>query len=171
MSSTSELQRLSTLALRQRKAHLLRSLKLPPHLIHASLLERLLTCGRPKCSCHQVRKHGPFFYLSRCRSKGRMSSLLLKSDTQITLVRQAVQAYRQLLEALDQLSWINLELLRRPGAANRGLAAARKWPWCIGPRRPSQLRTPLPPASKPRPGRCLLKGWPDRSVGLSRHFP
>jgi hypothetical protein len=42
-----------------------------------------------------------------------MSSLLLKSDTQITLVRQAVQAYRQLLEALDQLSWINLELLRR----------------------------------------------------------
>ena len=88
-SSKSELQRLSTLALRQRKAHLLGSLKLPPHLIHASLLERFLTCGRPKCSCHQGQKHGPFFYL------------------------KAVQAYRQLLETLDQLSWINLELLRR----------------------------------------------------------
>ena len=46
-------------------------------------------------------------------SKGRMSSLLLKSDAQITQARQAVQAYRQLLETLDQLSWINLELLRR----------------------------------------------------------
>ena len=113
MSSKSELQRLSTLALRQRKARLLRSLKLPPQLIHASLLERFLTCGRPQCSCHQGQKHGPFFYLSRCLPKGRMSSLLLKSDAHITQARQAVQAYRQLLEALDQLSWINLELLRR----------------------------------------------------------
>ena len=113
MSSKSQIQRLSTLALRQRKARLLRSLKLPPHLIHASLLERFLTCGRPQCSCHQGHKHGPFFYLSRCLAKGRMSSLLLKSDAQITQARQAVQAYRQLLEALDQLSWINLELLRR----------------------------------------------------------
>jgi hypothetical protein len=113
MSSKSELPRLSTLALRQRKARLLRSLKLPPQLIHASLLERFLTCGRPKCSCHQGQKHGPFFYLNRCLPKGRMSSLLLKSDTQITQARQAVQAYRQLLETLDQLSWINLELLRR----------------------------------------------------------
>nr|HQH03676.1 hypothetical protein [Verrucomicrobiota bacterium] len=55
----------------------------------------------------------PFFYLNRCLSKGRMSSLLLKSDAQITQARQAVQAYRQVLAALDQLSWINLELLRR----------------------------------------------------------
>jgi hypothetical protein len=113
MSSKSELQRLSTLALRQRKAHLLRSLRLPPQLIHASLLERFLTCGQPRCSCHQGQKHGPFFYLNRCLPKGRMSSLLLKSDAQITQARQAIQAYRQLLESLDQLSWINLELLRR----------------------------------------------------------
>jgi len=113
MSSKSEIKRLSTLALRQRKAHLRRSFKLPPHLINASLLERFLTCGRPECSCHQGQKHGPFFYLNRCLAKGRMSSLLLKSDAQITQARQAVQAYRQLLETLDQLSWINLELLRR----------------------------------------------------------
>jgi len=113
MSSKCHLQRLSTLALRQRKAHLLRDLELPAHLIHASLLERFLTCGRPKCSCHQGQKHGPFFYLNRCLPKGRMSSLLLKSDVQIVQARQAVQAYRQLLETLDQLSWINLELLRR----------------------------------------------------------
>lgn len=113
MSSNTGIQRLSTLALRQRKAHLLRALKLPPHLIHASLLERFLTCGRPKCSCHQGQKHGPFFYLNRCLPKGRMSSLLLKSEAQISQARQAVQAYRQMLETLDQLSWINLELLRR----------------------------------------------------------
>jgi len=113
MSSKSEIQRLSTLVLRQRKARLLRCLRLPPNLIHASLLERFLTCGRPQCSCHQGKKHGPFFYLNRCLPKGRMSSLLLKSDSQIAQARQSLQAYRCLLEALDQLSWINLELLRR----------------------------------------------------------
>jgi hypothetical protein len=113
MSSKTQFPRLPTLALRQRKARLLRSLKLPHHLIHASLLERFLTCGRPNCSCHQGQKHGPFFYLNRCLPKGRMSSLLLKSDAQVIQARQAVQAYRQLLETLDQLSWINLELLRR----------------------------------------------------------
>ena len=42
-----------------------------------------------------------------------MSSLLLKSDAQVTQARQAIQAYHQVLEILDQLSWINLELLRR----------------------------------------------------------
>jgi len=113
MSSKTEIQRLSTLALRQRKAQLLRALKLPPHLIHASLLERFLTCGRPHCACHQGHKHGPFFYLNRCLPKGRMSSLLLKSDAQIAQARAAVQAHRQLLATLDQLSWLNLELLRR----------------------------------------------------------
>ena len=111
--SKSDLQRLSTLALRQRKARLLHTLKLPPNLLHASFQERFLKCGRPNCHCQQGDKHGPFFYLSRCLAKGRMSSLLLKSDTQITQARQAVQVYRQLLETLDQLSWINLELLRR----------------------------------------------------------
>lgn len=124
MSNKSDFQRLSTLALRQRKARLLRELKLPPELIHASLLERFLTCGRPKCSCHQGKKHGPFFYLNRCMAKGRMSSLLLKSEAQITQAHQAVAAYRQLLESVDQLSWINLELLRRDEPLSRSFSSA-----------------------------------------------
>ena len=118
MSSKTEIQRLSTLALRQRKARLLRSLKLPPHLIHASLLERFLTCGRPNCSCHQGQKHGPFFYLHRCLPKGRMSSLLLKSPEQVAQARQAVAAFASVADILDQLSWINLELLRRKEPLN-----------------------------------------------------
>ena len=40
MSRIIHLRRLSTLALRQRKALLVRSFALPPHLLHASLLER-----------------------------------------------------------------------------------------------------------------------------------
>ncbi len=49
---------LSTLALRQRKAHLLRSLASPPDALHASFLERFLKCGRPNCRWMRVACEG-----------------------------------------------------------------------------------------------------------------
>jgi len=114
MSRMQSLQRTSTLALRQRKAHLLRSFELSPQLIHASLVERFLKCGKPQCHCHSGGpKHGPFFYLNRCFAKGQMQSLLLKSADQVEQARQSVGAYAQTLEVLDQISQINHELLRR----------------------------------------------------------
>jgi hypothetical protein len=111
--SKAELHRLSTLALRHRKAHLLKSLKLPQDLIHASFLERFLKCGRANCHCRQGEKHGPFFYLSRCLAKGRMRTVLLKGQTQILQARRGVAAYQKTLQTLDQLSEINWELLHR----------------------------------------------------------
>ena len=114
MSRIASLKRTPTLALRQRKAHLLRSFQLSPHLLHASLVERFLKCGKANCHCHSGGpKHGPFFYLNRCFAKGQMQSLLLKSPDQIDQARQSVAAYTQALEALDQISQINHELLRR----------------------------------------------------------
>lgn len=106
--------RTPTLALRQRKAQLLRSFELPPHLLHASLIERFLKCGKANCRCHSGGpKHGPFFYLNRCFAKGQMQSLLLKSPDQVKQARQSVTAYAHVLEVLDQITQINQELLRR----------------------------------------------------------
>ena len=114
MSRAPSLKRTSTLALRQRKAHLLRSFELPAHLLHASLVERFLKCGKANCRCHSGGpKHGPFFYVNRCFAKGQMQSLLLKSPDQIDQARQSMAAYAQALEVLDQISQINHELLRR----------------------------------------------------------
>jgi hypothetical protein len=114
MSRIQKLQRTSTLALRQRKAHLLRAFQLPPHLLHASLVERLLACGKANCHCHTGGpKHGPFFYLNRCFAKGQMQSLLLKSPEQVDQARHSVAAYAQVQQVLDELSQINHELLRR----------------------------------------------------------
>ena len=114
MSKIQPLTRTSTLALRQRKARLLRSFLLPPHLLHASLVERFMKCGKPNCHCHTAgTKHGPFFYLHRCFAKGQMQSLLLKTPDQIHQARQSLAAYNQVQEWLDQISQINHELLRR----------------------------------------------------------
>jgi hypothetical protein len=114
MSKIQPLSRLSTLALRQRKAHLVRSFDLPTHLLHASLVERFMKCGKPNCHCHTAgSKHGPFFYLNRCFAKGQMQSLLLKTPDQVEQARQSLAAYTQVQEWLDQISQINHELLRR----------------------------------------------------------
>jgi hypothetical protein len=114
MSRIQSLTRTSTLALRQRKAHLLRAFELSPRILHASLVERFLKCGKANCHCHTGGpKHGPFFYLNRCFAKGQMQSLLLKSPDQIDQARQSVAAYAQTLQVLDQISQINHELLRR----------------------------------------------------------
>src|SRR5436189_4694147 len=113
MSRTLALKRTSTLALRHRKAHLLRSFKPLPHLLHASLLERLLKCGKANCQCQAGGpKHGPFFYLNRSFAKGKFQTLLLKSPAQIEQARQGLAAYAQTQEAVDELSQINYELLR-----------------------------------------------------------
>jgi hypothetical protein len=114
MSRIRPLKRISSLALRQRKTHLLRSFQLAPHLLHASLVERFLKCGKTHCHCHTGGpKHGPFFYLNRCFAKGQMQSLLLKSPDQIEQACRSVAAYAQAQRVLDELSQINHELLRR----------------------------------------------------------
>jgi hypothetical protein len=114
LSKMQSLTRTSTLALRQRKARLLRSFHLPPEILHASLVERFMKCGKPNCHCHTAGpKHGPFFYLNRCFAKGQMQSLLLKSPDQLNQARQSLAAYAQMQELLDQISQVNHELLRR----------------------------------------------------------
>ncbi len=114
MSKIRSFRRTSTLALRQRKALLVRSFRLPPELLHASLVERYMKCGKANCHCHTAGpKHGPFFYLHRCFAQGQMQSLLLKSPRQIAQARRSVAAYAQVQQALDEISQINHELLRR----------------------------------------------------------
>jgi len=114
VSKINDLRHTPTLALRQRKARLVRTFSLRPDLLHASLLERFLKCGKKQCACHdQGAKHGPFFYLNRSFAKGQFQSLLLKSPDQIRQARQGVAAYAGLLAVLDEVCQINYELLRR----------------------------------------------------------
>ena len=123
MSKIHLLTRASTLALRQRKARRLRAFELPPEILHASLIERFMKCGKANCHCHAAGpKHGPFFYLNRCFAKGQVQSLLLKSPDQVEQARRSLAAYAQVQEQLDQISQINHELLRRGEPLGAGAA-------------------------------------------------
>jgi hypothetical protein len=107
------LRRKSTLALRQRRDFLLRSLKVPPDLLRASFVERFTTCGKPNCCCARGQKHGPFYYLTAGLQAGQVRKFLLSSPEQQTLARHGVEAYQAFWEELEELSQINGELLRR----------------------------------------------------------
>lgn len=123
-----DLARTATLALRQRKARLLRAFALPPDLLHASLIERYLKCGKANCHCRAAGpKHGPFFYLNRSFAHGVMQSLLLKSPAQVRQARRSLAAYAQVQQRLDEISQINHELLRRGDPLGPD-AAGTNWP-------------------------------------------
>jgi hypothetical protein len=107
------LRRTSTLALRQRKAALLRQRVLPPDLLRASYVERFTTCGKPNCACAQGRRHGPFYYLVSNLAAGHVLKFLLKAPAHQQAAQRGVQHYQAHWEGLEELSQINAELLRR----------------------------------------------------------
>lgn len=113
MARVYSLRRKSTLALRQRKAALLRQLALPPQAIRASVVERYGTCGKSNCACHQGQKHGPYYYLTQCLAPGRVQKFLLKSEAERKSAREATAAFSGFYEGLEELSQINTELFRR----------------------------------------------------------
>ena len=103
----------STLALRQRKAALLRQLAVPPDLLRASYVERFTTCGKPNCACAQGQRHGPFYYLTANLAPGHVLKFLLKDPAQQQRAQQGVHNYQTHWQGLEELSQINAELLRR----------------------------------------------------------
>jgi len=106
-------RRTSTLALRQRKAALVRQLSVPPDLVRGSYVVRFTTCGKPQCCCRQGRRHGPFYYLVSNLATGHVLKFLLKEPRQQATAQQAIGHYQQHWEGLEELSQINAELLRR----------------------------------------------------------
>ena len=108
-----KLRRTSTLALRHRKAALVRQLAVPSDLLRGSYVERFTTCGKPNCCCTQGQRHGPFYYLVSNLATGHVLKFLLKNPSQQMAVQQAIQHYQRHWEGLEELSQINAELLRR----------------------------------------------------------
>lgn len=111
MKASSELSRLSELALRQRKLGLA---KLPPvdEILRGSLMERYVTCGNPSCKCARGEKHGPSWYLSVTLGRGRTTGSTIPEE-KVDEVRGWIDNYHRLKDQLEKISDINRELLRR----------------------------------------------------------
>ena len=113
MAKIFQLRALPVTKLQQRRAAVLRELRVPPGIIRASYVEQFLTCGKPNCRCQRGTKHGPFHYLVQCLSTGKVRKFLLKTPEARQQARVAVAAYVEFQNRVEELSQLNTELLRR----------------------------------------------------------
>jgi hypothetical protein len=117
VKASSELSRLSELALRQRKLGLT---ILPPvaGILRGSLMERYVTCGNPSCKCARGERHGPTWYLSVTLGAGRTTGSIIPEE-KVDEVRSGIESYHQMKDQLEKISDINRELLRRARVQRR----------------------------------------------------
>jgi uncharacterized protein DUF6788 len=104
-----KLEESSVRQLRARKRRLARALPA----VEETLRGVPLTQGRRSgCRCARGELHGPYTYLSLGRERGR-SRLLYVPAALVEAVRRRVEASARVEAALQEISEINAELLRR----------------------------------------------------------
>ena len=79
--------------------------------LRASLLERMTQCSKPGCKCMKGEKHGPAYYVTVSYSKGRTRQAYVPKDRK-KVAEAWIGNYHRVWEALEEISRINLELLR-----------------------------------------------------------
>jgi hypothetical protein len=118
MKASSELARLSELALRQRRQGLAQQLPPVTETLRGSLIERYVTCGNPSCKCAKGDRHGPIWYLTVTLGPGKTTGGIIATE-KVEQVRGWVQNYQKVKDHLEKISEINRELLRRERAKQR----------------------------------------------------
>ncbi len=79
--------------------------------LRGTLLERMTQCNKRGCKCMRGEKHGPAYYVTVTYAKCRTRQIYVSKE------RKAVAAawianYGRIWRALEEISRINLELLR-----------------------------------------------------------
>jgi hypothetical protein len=97
--------------LRQRRAAVARLAKASDTLVRGSLLERFLPCGKPNCRCKDGHLHGPAYFLTVSYAHGKTRQVYVRKEAKAT-VALWVSHYQEAWAALEEISRINLELIR-----------------------------------------------------------
>lgn len=97
------------LVLRRRK--LLQQLAGLGPVLRASLITRFTQCGKGGCKCMQGDKHGPAYYLSVSYAKGKTRQVYVPKTLQ-PVTERWVRNYHQAMTLIEEISSINLELIR-----------------------------------------------------------
>ncbi len=79
--------------------------------LRASLIERFTQCGKGACKCMQGEKHGPSYYLTVSYAKRKTRQVYVAKGLK-PLVEKWVRNYQQAMTVLEEISGINLELIR-----------------------------------------------------------
>lgn len=100
-----------------RRALLLKRKRVTQHLppleevVRGSLLKRSIRCGKPNCRCAQGEGHQTF-YLTVSFARGRTEQLTIPPAL-VPTVRRWLANYQDLWLALEEISAVNRQLLRK----------------------------------------------------------
>jgi uncharacterized protein DUF6788 len=106
------MQRVPTRRLTARRHTLRGQLTRLGPVLRATVVERFTQCGKGNCKCMRGEKHGPAYYLAVSYAKGRTRQVYIPKTLR-PVAETWVRNYRQALDVLEEVSSINLELLRR----------------------------------------------------------
>lgn len=82
-------------------------------LMRGSVVELATTCGNPNCRCTRGQKHKKHYYsMSR---KGKTEIIYLGKSRE-PLARQYSENYKRLVELVEEMTTINMELLKTDAA-------------------------------------------------------
>ena len=93
-----------------RKRELLTELSDCRLIIRGTAFERYSVCSRPNCKCHTGEKHGPRHYVS-VTGNGRQRQHYVP-NSQVETVYRGVRQYHRVLSMIDEITTINLRLMK-----------------------------------------------------------
>lgn len=99
-------------ALRARRRGLARSLPDVEGLVSGAVVEQGRRCGKEGCRCARGELHGPYTYVVLPRDGGRTKTVYVPAAA-AEAVRSGVASSALVRRALEEISAINIELLRR----------------------------------------------------------
>ena len=98
--------------LTRRRQQLLDELGTLGPVLRATVIERFTQCGKGNCKCMRGEKHGPSYYLAVSYAKGRTRQVYIPKTLR-PVAQTWVRNYHEALAVLEEVSSIDLELLRR----------------------------------------------------------
>jgi len=96
--------------LKEQRAQLLEELASLSQLLHGSWVERYSVCSRRDCKCRKGERHGPRYYLVINEGGRQLQKYIPQS--QLEAAQTGLKQYHRLLEILDQITHINLQLIK-----------------------------------------------------------
>ena len=107
-----DLSNLTVRQLRARRRRLVKGLPDFEAVLRGSLVDQGRRCGKAGCRCARGELHGPYLYLAVGRGPA-LSRLVYVPSSLEERVRSRVELTAAAEKALEEISAVNLELLRR----------------------------------------------------------
>ena len=96
----------------RKRQKIIKAIDITPRIIKASPVSLARECGQPNCRCRKGKKHVSLYVSQSYKSKTKMTYIPHRYEP---VVIECVKRHKQLLKHIEELSKVNLEIIRQRG--------------------------------------------------------